>query len=105
MERVRLNRKDIYELVWNNSLLSLSKKYKISDVGLKKICKRMNIPRPSMEYKRLLRKGKKRGIPKLPEKFSGKAEIYLSLRDETEIKISFAMYKKQIEDEISRLER
>jgi hypothetical protein len=100
MERVRLNRKDIYELVWNNSLLSLSKKYKISDVGLKKICKRMNIPRPSMEYKRLLRKGKKRGIPKLPEKFSGKAEIYLSLRDETEKKISFAMYKKQIEDKL-----
>jgi len=100
MERVRLNRKDLYELVWNNSFLSLSKKYKISDVGLKKICNRLNIPRPSMEYKRLLRKGKKRGIPKLPEKFSGKAEIYLSLRDASEKKISFAKYKKQIEDEL-----
>ena len=41
-----LSRKELYKLVWSESLLSLSRKYAISDVGLRKICIKMRIPHP-----------------------------------------------------------
>jgi hypothetical protein len=44
MEQVTLTRKELYDLVWAQPLSRLTKKYKISDNGLRKICKRMNIP-------------------------------------------------------------
>lgn len=44
--RLVFSRQEFYDLVWKESLLSLSKKYRISDVGLRKICIRMNIPLP-----------------------------------------------------------
>ena len=36
----------MYDLVWSEPMLSLSKKYNISDVGLRKTCIRMSIPMP-----------------------------------------------------------
>ena len=35
------SRRDLYDLVWSHPLLFLSKKYDMSDVGLRKICERM----------------------------------------------------------------
>ena len=40
------DRKELYDLVWSRPLLTLSKKYIISDNGLRKICIKMNIPLP-----------------------------------------------------------
>lgn len=42
MEQVTLTRKELYDLVWAQPLSRLAKKYRISDNGLRKICKRMN---------------------------------------------------------------
>jgi hypothetical protein len=38
------------EKVWSQSVSSLAKEMGISDVGLAKICKRYNIPRPGLGY-------------------------------------------------------
>jgi len=46
----RLTRKELYEKVWSQSVSSLAKEMGISDVGLAKICKRHNIPRPGLGY-------------------------------------------------------
>jgi hypothetical protein len=39
MESITLTRSQLYELVWKEPMLTLSKKYDISDVGLGKMCK------------------------------------------------------------------
>lgn len=46
----RISRSELYEQVWNVAITRLSKKYGLSDVGLAKICKRNNIPRPPRGY-------------------------------------------------------
>ena len=48
MKKTTFTRQELYELVWSESMLSLSKKYNISDTALRKICKRMNIPLPPL---------------------------------------------------------
>jgi hypothetical protein len=49
-QSTRLTRKELYEKVWSRSVSSLAKEIGISDVGLAKICRRYNIPRPSLGY-------------------------------------------------------
>lgn len=56
---VKLTREQLYEEVWETPIQRLSAKYGLSDVGLAKVCKRMNIPRPPRGYWRRLETGTK----------------------------------------------
>ena len=47
MDEVTFSHRELYESVWKEPILRLSKKYDISDVGLRKMCVRMEIPLPS----------------------------------------------------------
>lgn len=85
MEQVTLTRKELYDLVWDQPLSRLAKKYKISDNGLRKICKRMNIPIPAMGHWQKIQYGKKVIITKLPVKYEGKDEITLGEKGEGDI--------------------
>lgn len=49
-ESIHLTREELYEQVWTTPLVQLAKQYGISDVGLAKICKRLNIPHPGLGY-------------------------------------------------------
>ncbi len=80
MEQVTLSRKQLYDLVWSESLLSLSKKYSISDVGLRKICNRMNIPVPKKGFWQKVKSGKSVSTMKLPQDFRVKNEVILKIR-------------------------
>jgi len=62
----KITREDLYKLVWSKPLTELAKEFGISDVGLAKICKRLNVPRPYRGYWALLAAGRKMSIPKLP---------------------------------------
>ena len=46
----RYNRERLYEEVWSEPVIVVAKKYGLSDVGLAKICKKLNIPRPGLGY-------------------------------------------------------
>ena len=46
----RYNREEIYREIWSEPIQRVAKKYNISDVGLAKICKKLNIPRPGRGY-------------------------------------------------------
>ena len=46
----RLDRRALYELVWSTPMAQLADQYAISDVGLAKLCKRLNVPRPGRGY-------------------------------------------------------
>ena len=71
-----ITREDLYEAVWAKSVVSLAKGMGISDVGLAKICKALNVPRPPRGYwakppasRKLLKKP-------LPALQPGEDEIY-----------------------------
>ncbi len=51
MSKAKLSREELYNLVWSEPFSTLSKKYAISDVGLRKACIRMNIPLPRNQVK------------------------------------------------------
>jgi hypothetical protein len=87
MEQVTLTRKELYDLVWDQPLSRLAKKYKISDNGLRKICKRMNTPLPEMGHWQKIQYGKKVIITKLPVKYEGKDEITLGEKGEGDINV------------------
>ncbi|SCB87243.1 hypothetical protein GA0116948_101603 [Chitinophaga costaii] len=80
MEAITFSRQQLYDLVWSDSLLSLSKKYNISDNGLRKACKRMGIPLPDMGYWNKIKAGKKVAVKPLSKEHKGDQQIRLSLR-------------------------
>ena len=84
MESVNYTRTELYELVWSESLLSISKRYNISDVGLRKICIKMNIPLPGQGHWQKVRSGQRIYAKKLPKNFTGEDHITLKLRTEDE---------------------
>ena len=44
MNTVEVTRRELYDLVWETPTRHLCKKFGLSDVGLAKTCKRLNIP-------------------------------------------------------------
>jgi hypothetical protein len=46
----RLSRKELYALVWSEPMKTLSARFGISDVALKKTCARAEIPTPDRGY-------------------------------------------------------
>lgn len=49
-ETIRFTREQLYKKVWSKPVSGLAKEWGISDVGLAKICRRYNIPRPGLGY-------------------------------------------------------
>ena len=45
-----ITRKELYRQVWAKAVVKLAKEYGLSDVGFAKLCKRNDIPRPSLGY-------------------------------------------------------
>jgi hypothetical protein len=54
-----LTREELYDRVWSTPMQKLASEFGLSDVGLAKVCKRHNIPRPSRGYWAKLECGKK----------------------------------------------
>ncbi len=60
----RITRTELYRQVWETPMQQLAKEYGLSDVGLAKICRKHNIPRPTRGYWR--RKSTGRKVDKVP---------------------------------------
>jgi hypothetical protein len=83
MGKTMLSRQELYELVWNIPLKQLAKKYNISDNGLRKKCKKLNIPLPEVGYWQKLQYNKPVIRKKLPKgNPSGVEKTDLSEREE-----------------------
>lgn len=80
-DKVRLTRKDLYEQAWSEPMIKLSKKYGLSDVGLRKRCKKLNIPVPALGYWRKKEVGKAEPPPPLPP-FDGDETIEFHVKVE-----------------------
>ncbi|HYJ84549.1 MAG TPA: ankyrin repeat domain-containing protein [Pyrinomonadaceae bacterium] len=60
----RYNREEIYEAIWAEPIQHVAKRYNLSDVGLAKVCRKLNIPRPGRGY--WAKKAAGKTIPKRP---------------------------------------
>jgi len=84
MNQVKLTREELYQLVWSQSMVSLAKKFQISDNGLRKTCIRWNIPLPNAGHWVKLQFGKKVQKKPLPARLGGGNEIILVQRSEND---------------------
>lgn len=83
-QHFELSREELYEKVWSKPVLHVAKEFGISPVGLAKICKRHNIPRPPLGYWAKVQyghKAKKKPLP--PPKKEG--EIRISIKPHNRI--------------------
>lgn len=48
--QIKIYRDKLYKEIWNEPMIVVAKRYFISDVGLKKMCKRLDIPSPPRGY-------------------------------------------------------
>ena len=65
-----ITREDLYEAIWSEAVQKVAEALGISDVGLAKICKKLDIPRPGRGYwtkSPRLRKVLKKPLPPLKE--------------------------------------
>jgi hypothetical protein len=60
-------REELYNLVWSKPLTALAKEFNLSDTGLRKVCKKHNIPTPEMGYWQKIAFNKKANIYSLPQ--------------------------------------
>lgn len=63
---VTLSREQLYERVWAEAARTLASQFGLSDVGLAKVCKKHNIPRPPVGYWAKKQFGKAPPPPPLP---------------------------------------
>jgi hypothetical protein len=64
-ETVFLKREALYKMVWTEPVSKLAREYGLSDRGLGKICKRLEIPVPGRGYWQMKKKGLKIPVPPL----------------------------------------
>ncbi len=65
-KKIVLHRNQLYAEVWKTPMLTLSKRYGLSDVGLRKICKRLKVPVPKVGHWQRVKFGKMVSQPRLP---------------------------------------
>jgi hypothetical protein len=85
-----VSRAELYELIWTEPMTKVAPRFGLSDVGLAKVCKRCNIPRPPVGYWAQKQVGKEPERAPLPK-----------ARDATDDLIEFSMEEKPKPVEVS----
>jgi hypothetical protein len=75
MGEIILNRNQIYELIWSNSITKLAKEYNLSGSRMRSICKKLNIPLPYAGCWQSIKFGKSVRKVKLPTSLTGNEEV------------------------------
>lgn len=76
-QSLKFKREKLYEQVWSKPMIHLAKEYGLSDTGLRKICRRYNIPLPDSGHWQKIQYGKPVNQPPLPE-FDGDSGILIA---------------------------
>ncbi len=81
-DKVKLTREELYDLVWSKPFTTLVKEYAYSDNGLRKICKKHNIPTPKGGHWAKLKHSKRSHKISLPKADNVIIELALKTGDE-----------------------
>lgn len=71
---IRMDREELFERVWSTPLYKLAEEWGLSGTGLRKACRRLQVPTPGRGYWQKVKAGKKVRRPSLPELPDGEAE-------------------------------
>jgi len=82
---MRLTREELYDQVWALPMCRLAEQYGLSDVGLAKICRKMQIPMPGRGYWQKRKSGYKVKRSPLPS-FKGCSEIEIATTEQTSVR-------------------
>jgi hypothetical protein len=80
MKPFSLKRLELYEKVWSKPMVTLAKEFNLSDNGLRKICKKNDIPIPPMGHWQKIQFNKKTTKIPLPKK-DKEEEIKINIQD------------------------
>ncbi|MDR2071917.1 MAG: tyrosine-type recombinase/integrase [Spirochaetaceae bacterium] len=67
IQEPRFEREKLYEEVWAEPVTVVAARYGITDTGLRKVCRRLNVPHPPPGYWAKVKAGKAVEKPELPE--------------------------------------
>lgn len=67
MDEIVVHRNKLYDQVWKEPMSRLARQYNISDVGLAKVCRKLNVPIPPRGYWARVQSGQKPLKPELPK--------------------------------------
>lgn len=67
MSSITLTREELYERVWSKPTIKIAAELGLSDVAVKKMCRRMNVPTPPRGYWARIAAGQKLHKPALPK--------------------------------------
>ncbi|HHL4081278.1 hypothetical protein [Burkholderia sola] len=65
-DTITFERKTLYDEIWTDPVSTVSKRYGMSDNGLRKVCQKLGVPLPPLGYWSKLRAGKNVKRPPLP---------------------------------------
>ena len=101
MGKVEVTRQELYNLVWSKPMSKLALEYNLSDNGLRKICKKYEIPLPLLGHWQKIQYNKKVMIIPLPKDFKGEDSITLNKGEtkENEGITNFSKLLKEITDD------
>lgn len=77
MKKLKVTRQEIYDMVWNEPLSSITKRYTTTYPELRKVLTELDIPIPENGHWSKLKFGKQVEIKPLPEDYTGKNEVEL----------------------------
>ncbi len=100
----QINRHDLYQLVWDVPMAQLARKFRMSDVGLAKICKKYDIPRPPRGYWAKKSAGIRTEKLSLPHKDKNDVITIYPIRDDDQDSFNAYLEEKSLlEDDIGKI--
>jgi len=90
----QIKRETLYEEIWAEPMTVVALRYNMSDVGLAKNCKKMNIPKPGLGYWAKVQAGKKvTQIPLPPQTPNIPASIFVTVLSEEQQEMKLSLTK------------
>jgi len=83
-QQIIFDRETLYAEVWKEPVSTVAKRYRLSDVALRKICKKLGVPVPPLGYWAKLAAGRTLPIAALPAHHKGPTRHVRQVREDTE---------------------
>lgn len=84
-QQIKLIREELYRKIWEQPTVKVAAEFRISDVGLAKICRKMDVPKPPLGYWRRIETGAKIAPTPLPPADEKTTRfVFLSVSDESD---------------------
>lgn len=99
MNAVTITRRELYQQLWSEATTRVAKRYGLSDVGMAKLCRKHDIPRPPRGYWAKKRFGK--APPQIPLP-NPEPDYEIQLRNPSECRISSPRLNQDVQERVAQ---